>query len=96
MALYTDSFFTLAIIETTSAKSDQLESLINDRTVAILFTHLYGKWCNIDDIIDTARRKNIQVIEDCAESFCGFEKLGHPNNLTIYTQKCISIFSSNN
>lgn len=82
-------------IETTSVKSDQLESLINDRTVAILIAHLFGKWCNIDDIIDTARRKNIQVIEDCAESFCGFEKLAHPNcDISLFSFGVIKYYTA--
>lgn len=67
-------------IETTSPKLELLESLITEKTVAILVAHLYGKWCDMDAIINTARRKNINVIEDCAESFCGFERLGHPDS----------------
>ncbi|XP_076088870.1 uncharacterized protein LOC143059274 isoform X2 [Mytilus galloprovincialis] len=67
-------------IETTSPKTNLFEALISDKTVAILIAHLYGKWSEMDAIINTARRKNIHVIEDCAETFCGFEKIGHPES----------------
>ncbi|XP_060069887.1 uncharacterized protein LOC132549917 [Ylistrum balloti] len=67
-------------IETTGPKDELLESLITNKTVAILIAHIYGKWCNIESIIDIAQRKNIDVIEDCAECFCGFEKMGNPRS----------------
>lgn len=65
-------------IERTSPKLDQLKHLITDRTVAILVAHIYGKLVEMDSIIDIARERNIFVIEDCAESFCGFDWLGNP------------------
>ncbi|OWF51339.1 uncharacterized protein LOC110449309 [Mizuhopecten yessoensis] len=67
-------------IETTGPKVELLESLITDKTVAILIAHIYGKWCDIEAIIDIAQRKNIYVIEDCAECFCGFERTGNPRS----------------
>lgn len=65
-------------IERTSPKLDQLKHLITDKTVAILVAHIYGKLVEMDSIIDIARERNIFVIEDCAESFCGFDWLGNP------------------
>lgn len=46
--------------------------------MAILVAHIYGKLVEMDSIIDIAQERNIFVIEDCAESFCGFDRLGNP------------------
>lgn len=67
-------------IETTGPKIELLPSLVSSRTVAIIVAHIYGKWYNMDPIIDIAERHNIPVIEDCAETFCGFERIGNPRS----------------
>ncbi|XP_038059747.1 uncharacterized protein LOC119730789 [Patiria miniata] len=65
-------------IDTLAPKIELLDSLISENTVAIVIAHVYGRWSNIDDIIDTCRSRNLSILEDCAEVFCGFQKLGHP------------------
>ncbi|WAR10700.1 GDPPS-like protein [Mya arenaria] len=67
-------------IETTEPKLDLLPSLITSHTVAILVAHIFGKWCDMDPIIDVAQSYNLPVIEDCAESFCGFDVIGNPRS----------------
>ncbi|HEY2434920.1 MAG TPA: aminotransferase class I/II-fold pyridoxal phosphate-dependent enzyme [Vicinamibacterales bacterium] len=44
------------------------EKAITPKTVAILPTHLYGLACDMDPILDIARRHNLKVVEDCAHS----------------------------
>jgi dTDP-4-amino-4,6-dideoxygalactose transaminase len=44
------------------------ERAVTPRTRAILPTHLYGMSCDMDPILDLARRHNLKVIEDCAHS----------------------------
>jgi perosamine synthetase len=41
---------------------------VTPRTRAVLPTHLYGLSCDMDPILDIARRHNLRVIEDCAHS----------------------------
>ena len=59
------------------------EKLVNERTKAILPVHLYGNVCDMDPILEFARRHNLYVIEDNAEAFGGVYKgkktgtLGH-------------------
>ncbi|XP_022098146.1 uncharacterized protein LOC110983304 [Acanthaster planci] len=65
-------------IDTLAPKVDSLESLINENTVAVVIAHLYGRWSDIDDIINVCLSHNLTVLEDCAEVFCGLKKLGHP------------------
>src|SRR6478735_8966706 len=41
---------------------------ITSNTRAILPTHLYGMACDLDPILDLARRHNLKVVEDCAHA----------------------------
>jgi len=47
---------------------DLIESLITPRTKAIIPVHLYGHPVDMDALVDIARRHDLIVIEDCAES----------------------------
>jgi len=48
----------------------KIESLINDRTVAIAPTEVMGSVCNMEAIVQVAREHGLKVVEDCAQS-CG-------------------------
>ncbi|MFH1540664.1 MAG: DegT/DnrJ/EryC1/StrS family aminotransferase [Elusimicrobiota bacterium] len=45
------------------------------KTKAILPVHLYGHPCNMDKILEIARKYNLKVIEDCAQAFSAKYKL---------------------
>jgi dTDP-4-amino-4,6-dideoxygalactose transaminase len=45
-----------------------LERAITPNTRAVLPTHLYGLPCDMDPILEIARRHGLKVIEDCAHS----------------------------
>jgi perosamine synthetase len=47
---------------------DLIESLITPRTRAIIPVHLYGHPVDMDRLMEIAKRYNLVVIEDCAES----------------------------
>ena len=49
----------------------KIESLISPRTKAIIVVHLYGIICDMDPILSIARKYNLKVIEDCAQSLGG-------------------------
>lgn len=53
-----------------------VERAITPDTRAVLPTHLYGMACDMDPIIELARRHNLKVIEDCAHSLGAMYK-GH-------------------
>jgi len=46
----------------------KVEAAITPRTKAILAVHLYGQTCDMDAIMDIARRHHLRVVEDCAQS----------------------------
>ena len=48
--------------------TSKLESLITDKTKAILVVHLYGQANKMDDVVDICRRHNLKLVEDCAQS----------------------------
>jgi perosamine synthetase len=45
-----------------------IENVITDKTKVIIVVHLYGSMCDMDEILDIARRHNLYVIEDAAEA----------------------------
>jgi dTDP-4-amino-4,6-dideoxygalactose transaminase len=47
---------------------DLLEASITPRTVGILPVHIYGHPANLDRILEIARKRNLWVIEDCAQA----------------------------
>ena len=54
-----------------------LERAITPNTRAIVPTHLYGLACDMDAILEIARRHSLRVIEDCAHTL-GAMYDGHP------------------
>jgi perosamine synthetase len=54
--------------ETFCARPDAFEAAIGPRTKAIMPVHIYGQSCDMDGIMDVARRKGVRVIEDAAQA----------------------------
>ena len=48
---------------------NKIESLITDKTVAILPVHVYGHICNVEKIDEIAKKHNLKVIYDAAHVF---------------------------
>ncbi len=46
----------------------ELEKKINKKTKAIMVVHLFGHPVDMDPVMDIAKKYNLKVIEDCAES----------------------------
>ena len=54
---------------------EKIESLITDKTCAIVPVHVYGNLCNVEKIEEIAKKYNLKVIYDAAHAF-GVEKDG--------------------
>lgn len=48
-----------------------IEAAITPRTKAIIPVHLYGSFCDMDEIMKIAKKHNLWVIEDCAHKHGG-------------------------
>ena len=57
--------------DTLNLDESQLESLVNERTRAILPVHYAGVGCEMDAILEIAGRYNIPVVEDNAQGLFG-------------------------
>lgn len=49
----------------------EIEKAITPRTKAIVPVHLYGSFCDMDEIMRIAKKHNLYVIEDCAHKHGG-------------------------
>tara|TARA_B110001452_G_scaffold198287_1_gene168233 strand:+ start:1378 stop:2505 length:1128 start_codon:yes stop_codon:yes gene_type:complete len=47
---------------------DKISNLINKKTKAIVAVHLFGQMCDMDKILQIAKKYKLKVIEDCAQS----------------------------
>jgi dTDP-4-amino-4,6-dideoxygalactose transaminase len=87
-------------IEPTTFNMDhnQIEQLISARTKAIIPVHLFGQCCAMDPILTIARRHQLFVIEDCAQSIGASDRgrraggMGHIGCFSFYPTKNIGGF----
>lgn len=54
--------------DTFNLDPSKLEAAITPRTKAIIPVHLYGQPCDMDPIMEIAKRHNLHVIEDCCQA----------------------------
>ena len=55
-------------IATYNIDSSKIEEKITKNTKAILVVHLYGKACEMDNILKLSDKYNLKIIEDCAQA----------------------------
>ena len=55
-------------IETFNIDPDRIEASITEKTKAIMPVHLYGQACDMDPIMEIAKKYNLKVVEDCAQA----------------------------
>lgn len=55
-------------IRTFNIEPNRIESAITSKTKAIMPVHLYGQPCDMDFIIDIAKKYNLYIVEDCAQA----------------------------
>ncbi len=72
--------------------STRIERAITKRTKAILPVHLYGQPCDMDPMLELARKNGLTVIEDCAQSM-GAEYNGKKAG-SLGDAGCFSFFPS--
>lgn len=67
---YTGANVVLVDVDSTTYNIDpkKIQSVITDKTKAIIPVHLYGSPAEMDEILDIARKNNLYVIEDAAQA----------------------------
>ena len=55
-------------IRTFNIDPTKIETAITSRTKAIMPVHLYGQACDMDPIMEIAKKYNLYVVEDCAQA----------------------------
>lgn len=85
--------------ETLLIDPEKIEQAITPRTKAIIPVHLYGRVCNMERINVIAKKHNLAVIEDTAQSFGATCHCGKPAGMmsdagtfSFYKTKNISTF----
>ena len=73
-------------IETMAPKIHLLDALVTERTKVLVVASIYGRRFNMAPVVSAARAHGLIVVEDCAESFCGFDYLG-------YNESDLALFS---
>jgi dTDP-4-amino-4,6-dideoxygalactose transaminase len=53
---------------------NKIEELITERTKAIMPVHMLGNPCDLDPIVEIAKKHNLSIIEDCCQAFGAFYK----------------------
>jgi len=86
------------LIEDGLINPDLIEKKINKKTKAIVPVHLYGQSCEMNNIIEIARKNKLKIVEDCAQaagSVYGNKKtgtLGDCGAFSFYPTKTIGAY----
>lgn len=81
--------------ENPNIDATKIESLITSKTKAIVVVHYAGMACDMDMIMDIAKRNNIFVVEDAAQAVDSFYKgvplgkIGHMSTFSFHETKNI-------
>lgn len=81
---------------TLNIDTNKLDSLITNKTKAIMPVHLYGNPCDMDEIMRIANKHKLLVVEDCAESLGSYYKgkplgtFGDVSTFSFYGNKTIT------
>ena len=76
--------------------ADSIEAVLTARTRAVIVVHLGGWPADMDPIMELARRRNLVVIEDCAQAHGAFYKgrpvgsIGHAGAFSFCQDKIIT------
>ena len=75
----------------------KIESLITEKTCAIVPVHVYGNVCNVEEIEKLAKKYNLKVIYDAAHAFgVKYKKIGIGNygDISMFSFHATKVFNS--
>jgi len=71
LAIYNNGLIPVLVepdINTYNIDPLKIEVAVTDKTKAVMVVHLYGKCCDMRSVLEIADRRQLRVIEDCAQS----------------------------
>ena len=74
-----------------NTSAEQIEKVITDRTRAILVAHIAGDPCDMDPIMELAKKYNLYVVEDCAQAHGAIykgKKVGTIGDIAAFSTMC--------
>lgn len=75
----------------------KIESLITDKTCAIIPVHVYGNVCNVEEIEKIAKKHNLKVIYDAAHAFGVKYKgigIGNFGDMSMFSFHATKVFNT--
>lgn len=75
----------------------KIESLITDKTCAIIPVHVYGNVCNVEEIEKIAKKYNLKVIYDAAHAFGVKYKdigIGNYGDMSMFSFHATKVFNT--
>ncbi|MCP3775988.1 DegT/DnrJ/EryC1/StrS family aminotransferase [Paenibacillus sp. MZ04-78.2] len=76
---------------------DRIESLITDKTSAIMPVHVYGNVCNVKEIDRISKKYNLKVIYDAAHAFgvtVNGQGIGNFGDISMFSFHATKVFNS--
>lgn len=77
--------------------ADKIESLITDKTCAIMPVHVYGNICNVEKIEQIGKKYNLKIIYDAAHTFGETYKgkgIGTYGDISCFSFHATKVFNS--
>ena len=74
--------------DTHNIEPQKIESLITDKTTAIMGVHLWGRGCDVEALEDIAKRYNLKLLFDAAHAFgCSYkqEMIGNFGDVEVFS-----------
>ena len=83
--------------DTYTMDASKIESLITDKTCAIVPVHVYGNVCNVEEIERIAKKYNLKVIYDAAHAFGVKYKdigIGNYGDMSMFSFHATKVFNT--
>ncbi len=83
--------------DTYTMDATKIESLITDKTCAIVPVHVYGNVCNVEEIEKIAKKHNLKVVYDAAHAFGVKYKnkgIGNFGDLAMFSFHATKVFNT--
>ncbi|MGL5278333.1 MAG: DegT/DnrJ/EryC1/StrS family aminotransferase [Cetobacterium sp.] len=84
-------------METYNLDAEKIESLITEKTVAIMPVHVFGNPCDVDKIEEIAKKYNLKILYDAAHAF-GVEikdkGIGSFGDISMFSLHATKVFNS--